>query len=110
VHKRITSAIKKVLFVSDVTLGGCWCLNETYSKVRIGTFSSYVSHPKYPKTRRFLLPLLSNFALKYTIRKLQENQVGLKVNGTHQFLAYADDVNLLGDNIDTIKKKNFNRS
>jgi hypothetical protein len=30
--------------------------------------------------------------------------VGLKLNGTHQFLAYADDTNLLGDNIDTIKK------
>jgi hypothetical protein len=28
----------------------------------------------------------------------------LKLNGTHQLLAYADDVNLLGDNIDAIKK------
>jgi hypothetical protein len=37
-------------------------------------------------------------------RKVQENQVGLKLNGTHQLLAYADDVNLLGDNIDTLQK------
>jgi hypothetical protein len=35
------------------------------------------------------------------IRKVQENQVELKLDGTHQLLAYADDVNLLGDNIDT---------
>jgi hypothetical protein len=35
---------------------------------------------------------------------VQENQVGLKLNGTHQLLAYADDVNLLGDNTDTIEK------
>jgi hypothetical protein len=30
--------------------------------------------------------------------------VGLKLNGTHQLLAYADNANLLGDNIDTVKK------
>jgi hypothetical protein len=36
--------------------------------------------------------------------KIQEAQMGLKLNGTHQILAYADNVNLLGDNIDTVKK------
>jgi hypothetical protein len=37
----------------------------------------------------------SNFASEYVIRKAQENQVGLKLNGTHQLLVYADDINLL---------------
>jgi hypothetical protein len=46
-------------------------------------------------------PLLFNFALEYVIRKVHENKVGRKLNGTHKLLAYTDDVNLLGDNIDT---------
>jgi hypothetical protein len=46
---------------------------------------------------------LFNSALEYAIKKAQENQVGLKLNGTHQLLAYTD-VNLLGDTKDTLKK------
>jgi hypothetical protein len=42
--------------------------------------------------------------LECDIRRVQEKQEGLKLNRTHQLLAYADDANILGENIDTIQK------
>jgi hypothetical protein len=41
--------------------------------------------------------------LEYADRRFQEKQEGLKLNGTHQLLAYDDDI-ILGENIDTIQK------
>ena len=80
-------------------------LTETYNRVREGENVS----DRFPirnglKQGEALSPLLFNFSLEYAIRRVQVNQDGLKLNGTHQFLAYADDVNILGGSIHTLKE------
>ncbi|KAJ4428078.1 hypothetical protein ANN_24092 [Periplaneta americana] len=52
------------------------CLSETHSRVRI----------------------------EYAIRKVQDNRQGLELNELHQLLVYADDVNMLGENTQTVRE------
>jgi hypothetical protein len=47
--------------------------------------------------------LVFNFALECAVRKVQANQEGFKLNGRHQLLVYADDVNMLGGSIQVQK-------
>jgi hypothetical protein len=52
-----------------------------------------------------LSPLLFSFALEYSIKRVQVIQDGFKLNGKQQLLVYADDVNIVGGSVDSIKEK-----
>ena len=80
-------------------------LTETYSRVRVGKNVS----DRFPirnglKQGDALSPMLFYFALEYAIRRVQVNRDGLKLNGTHQLLAYADDINILAGSIHNLKE------
>ena len=80
-------------------------LTETYSRVRVGKNVT----DRFPISNGLrqgdaLSPPLFNFALEYAIRSVQVKQDGLKLNGTHQLLAYADDINILGGGTHTLQE------
>ena len=80
-------------------------LTETYSRVRVGkNVSDTFPISNGLKQGDALSPMLFNLTLEYAIRRVQVNQDDLKLNGTHQLLAYADDVNILGGSIHTRKE------
>jgi len=80
------------------------CLTETYSRVHVGkNLSDVFSFRNGLKQGDAISSLFFNFAVEYAIRRVQVNQDHLKLNGTHQFLAYAD-VNILAESVDTVKK------
>ena len=80
-------------------------LTETYNRVRVGkNLSDRFAIRNGLKQGDALSPIFFNFDLEYAIRRVQVNQVGLKLNGTRQLLTYADDINILGGSIHTLKE------
>jgi len=80
-------------------------LNETYRRVRVGKhLPDMFTIRNGWKQGNSLSSLFFNFSLEYAVRRVQVNRDGLKSNGTHQFLCYANDVNILGGSVHTIKK------
>ena len=79
------------------------CLTETIAEYGYARICLTFPIKNDMKEGSALSPLFLNFALEYAIRRVQVNQDGLKLNGTHQLLAYAEDVNVLGRSICTIE-------
>jgi len=78
-------------------------LNETCSRDREGkNVSDMFPIRNGLELGDALSSLLFNCALEYAIRKVQVNQDGLTLHGTHQLLHYADDVNILGGSVHTV--------
>jgi hypothetical protein len=56
------------------------------------------------ETGRCSITIAFQFCFRICHQEVQENEIGMELNGTHQLLVYADDINLLGDSVNTIKE------
>jgi hypothetical protein len=81
------------------------CLNKTYSALRIGKVCLTIFLFRMGWNKEMLYYHYFKLCLSYDIRRVQENQEGLKLKGTCQRLACADDVNIVGENTGTVKKQ-----
>ena len=77
-------------------------LSKTYNRLQVGKNMFPIKDGL--EQGDDLSPLLFNSPLEYTIRTVQVNRDGLKLNGTHQLIVYADDVNILGRSVHSVKK------
>ena len=80
------------------------CLNETCNRIRVGKHLSDMFRNWFETGRCFIV-IAFQLCFRLCIRRVQVNQDGLKLNGTHQLLVYADNVNILDGSVHTVKKK-----
>jgi hypothetical protein len=59
---------------------------------------------EWSETGRFSITIAFQFCSRIFHQEVEENQVSLELNGTHQLLVHADEVHLLGDRTSTIKE------
>jgi len=77
------------------------CLNEAYSRFRVG---KHLSDMFLIKNGLQKGDALSLFLFKFALGVLKVNQGGLKLNDTYHLLIFDNDVNILGESVRTVKE------